>query len=932
MALGNLKVTLTLAADQFVAGIKTVQQEFEGLGKTIMSPSFQQGVAAVGAGMVAAGTALGGSLLAATRSAANYGDAMFDLSQKTGISAATLGSYKLLADQSGTSIEGLSAGMKILSRNMLAAATDSKGVQAQLFNALGISVKDASGNMRELSDIMPQIAERFKGMEDGALKNALAQKLMGRSGEALIPFFNEGSAAMIESAAAAEKYGTALTDAEAAMSDKFNDTLEETKAGMQGLSNAIGFALIPDLTSLVEKGNEWIATASQWVKANPEITQGLAEMSIVLVGAGGIVVGLTSIAFLLPNVVAGMKLLGITSLGAFATLGTAITVALAGVIQLKEALQFGQELRAGQTPETLGDAARAGFAVSTPIGMLNASYQSLRGLAEGYAPPATPSHLLPRKGLSPEAEAAFQAGRPTESDAELRKLLADLEKKGKAAEIDRFNESVKALKASLTDTTQPSKELVTAIKELDAAGLMTSEVILALGKDFDTLKNSKDPVIQQYVRMIPLIQMAANAHKMEAESIKAIEEATKSRPPFDPSILQMPDLSYPGQPLPEGDIRGGQIRKRADEAIDSLKDQRQEMMDLGDTIAVLNAEGLSAVQIEDALGISLERVTERARELNVELPDMVSTLGRGAELSRSWGDSLGSLSDHLVDMIVDFDFSFKRLGDIAKDTAKDMARSFLDGFFKPFKDQLEGLGQKAGEWAANLAFGSTSVGGQQAQGGGGWLGKIPGFGGGGVATPPIFGGGGGGPAGGGIGGGGMGTFGSIMAMNPFAMASSAFDTGKKITETIGKGRDSANEIVKLQNAFVNQTLKEILGDDSLSATNKLKMVGSEFEVFQQGLNRYAAAGGENPVTANQALATVSPLVANIKRDLLAGGAVDAAGEGEGSGGDTYYEINIAVDHVENYDDFIAKIDSNHHGGAEIITRKVIKMTPAIVST
>src|SRR5688572_13456362 len=102
MALGNLKVTLTLAADQFVSGIKTVQKEFDGLGKTLSSPV----TAAVGAGMVAAGTAIAGGLLKATQSAANYGDAMFELSQKTGISGAALGGYKLLADQSGTSIEG----------------------------------------------------------------------------------------------------------------------------------------------------------------------------------------------------------------------------------------------------------------------------------------------------------------------------------------------------------------------------------------------------------------------------------------------------------------------------------------------------------------------------------------------------------------------------------------------------------------------------------------------------------------------------------------------------------------------------------------------------------------------------------------------------------------------------------------------------------
>lgn len=39
---------------------------------------------------------------------------------------------------------------------------------------------------------------------------------------------------------------------------------------------------------------------------------------------------------------------------------------------------------------------------------------------------------------------------------------------------------------------------------------------------------------------------------------------------------------------------------------------------------------------------------------------------------------------------------------------------------------------------------------------------------------------------------------------------------------------------------------------------------------------------------------------------------------------TYYEINISVDHVENYEDFVRRLNDNHHSGAEVITRQVIR--------
>ncbi len=934
MALGNLKVTLSLVADQFISGIKTAEKEFQGLGKTLSSPV----TAAVGAGMVAAGTAIAGGLLKATRSAADYGDAMFDLSQKTGISGASLAGYKLLADQSGSSIEGLATGMKILSKNMLAAASDSKGVQAQLFNALGISIKDASGNMRDLDEVIPQISEKFKGMEDGALKSAIATRLLGRSGETLIPFFNEGAGAIADATAKMQHYGAATTEAEEAMSDKFNDALAESSLAMQGLSNSIGFALIPDLTLLVEKGNEWIAVASQWVKTNPEIVHGMAELSVFLVGGGGILFGLTGIAAILPSVTAGFKLMGIGSIAAFGGLAVYIAGILATINRIKNAFEVGEKLREDPfaPPETLWQAVKQGATMANPLTGGIALKSWLQGIN-----PAGPDRLAP-PGLPTDWE-KLSGGAGNADAEELRKLLADLEKKSaaKAAadEIKRFNDAVAQLKLSLTDTVPPSKELVAAITELDASGQMSSEVILALGKDIDTLKNSHNPLIQEIVRMIPWVELAAKAFQMEADTARLAEAAIKDLT-FDPSVL-IPAGGFgdpTNGPLGRGDIEGNQRRTRLDEATKSLEDQRKAMRDLGEDIVGLNAQGLSAIEIEQALGISLERVAESARELGVELDPMVDKLGRVQSVSQAWGDSFGGIVDSAVDMIVDLDFSFKRLGDIAKNTAKDMARSFLDGFFKPFKEKMVGIGEEAGGWLADLAYGGGG-GGKDKEESGGWLGGLSGGGGvGGIwdrikgnddrfERLPIPGQGGGGT------GGGMGQsgFGKFMAMDPVSMANGALDFTKKATEMIGKGRDSANEVVKSQNAFVNDTLKGILGDEGLSASNKLKMVGNAWEAYQTNLSRFSAAGGEGGVTANQAFATISPLVANIQRDLIKEGATEGgAGEGSVHNGDVVFNFQLP-ENVTNPEQWLDWWDKNKGGIRIRVAEGVFAMEGAIVT-
>jgi hypothetical protein len=138
--------------------------------------------------------------------------------------------------------------------------------------------------------------------------------------------------------------------------------------------------------------------------------------------------------------------------------------------------------------------------------------------------------------------------------------------------------------------------------------------------------------------------------------------------------------------------------------------------------------------------------------------------------------------------------------------------------------------------------------------------------------------------------------GLMGALNPInagmSIANQAVDLYNKTIGRIGAGRKSADEVVKSQESFVNQTLKGILDDGALSATNKLKIINNEWETFQANLDRFAAAGDKNSITANQAFATVSPLVAKIKQDLIAAGA-SISGVTDGAMDFTVFESSVS---------------------------------------
>jgi hypothetical protein len=950
------------------------KRELEGLGRVVQSSEFQAGAATIGASFVAMGTALGGALLFSAKNAANYGNALLDASQKTGISTETLAGYKLLADQSGTSLEQLSSGLDTLSKNMVTAATKG-GEKAKFFDALGISVKDSAGNIRGLSEVVPQIADRISKMGDGALKSAVAAQFFGKAvGPDLIPFLQGGSAALDEAGDKAERYGLKMSEAEAVMSAKFNASLAETKAAMHGLSDSIGIVLLPKLTDLVNTANEWIATATQWTKKNPEIAEGLAGISLALVGGGGVLVGLASIATFLPTLTKGFELMGIKSVGALG----GITLAITGIIaQMGAMVSFAGKLRDNPTKaaDPRNMTASDWFSMISIPGALSAGYNFYQGAMN----PRGPSFAGVKGGSSTSAGSM---------DEQMRQLLADLEKKStadkaaadkkkKQLELDqeqkRFRQSVDALKLSLTDTVPPSQELVAAIKELDKAGMMTSEVMLALAKNTDTLKNSQDPLIQGLVKGIPFIQMASRSYEMLAENIRLVDEATKSRQ-FDPILLPV-DMTMPGgPPLAAGDIRGNMIGRRADEARDSLTAQREEIQLLAGTIAELNRQNMSAKEIEQALGISLEDVAESARELGVEISPIVERLAQSEKLSRSWGESLGQISDELVDMIVDFDFSFKRLGDIALNTAKDMGRSFLDGFFKPFKDGLTGLGQEAGRWASGLIFGN------QGGGGGGLLGGILGGGGGGLLgglfgggkeggglLSGIFGGGGGPMSekiGGGLlgnlfgGGGAAGAGGLLGMLNPVGALLGGAGTAISAVQGViaggwKPGQQAANSITSLENAM-GAEIARISADDSLTVTERSRRVKEVYDSFMaqmrelsQGPDKNIAKAAMGAISRQQKGGYVDALLKDwsgwrareaemARMDssfVLDSGLADKGMLGGGSGNTINGDINISFvlpDGItpEGWLDWLYK---NKAGIQTAITESVLAMQGAITA-
>lgn len=212
--------------------------------------AIKAGTAVIGAaiaGATAAAVATGKAFVGAAQDVAAYGDTVDKQSQRLGMSAQSYQELDYVLRIAGSSMDSMSAGMKTLTNQLDAAKNGSESAQA-MFGALGLSMNDLSSMSRE--DVFKNVIYGFQGMEDSAERAALANDLLGRSGQQLAPLFNmtaEETAGLIEQA---NEYGMVLDDTAIKASADFTDSMTTLKKTVEGVKNSMMSQFLPGLTQV----------------------------------------------------------------------------------------------------------------------------------------------------------------------------------------------------------------------------------------------------------------------------------------------------------------------------------------------------------------------------------------------------------------------------------------------------------------------------------------------------------------------------------------------------------------------------------------------------------------------------------------------------------------------------------------------------------
>lgn len=265
---GALRVTLGLDSAEFAAGAARVQN---------MSAQMAKKLAVIGTAV----SVVGAGVATALRSAINTADDMGEMAQKLGVPVESLTALKHAAKVLGVEFEGLQAGLLRLSRGM----ADSP----EKFEKLGISVKGANGELRPTADVLKDLADRFQTMPDGAEKTALAMDLFGKSGAAMIPMLNAGSAGITGLMEEARKMGLVISQETADSAGRFNENLDRLAGAASGLAMIMAAHLAPVLERISAFIVDMAMAFQNLSPATQEFMAWAAGLTVVL---GPLIIGL----------------------------------------------------------------------------------------------------------------------------------------------------------------------------------------------------------------------------------------------------------------------------------------------------------------------------------------------------------------------------------------------------------------------------------------------------------------------------------------------------------------------------------------------------------------------------------------------------------------------------------------------------------------
>jgi len=176
-------------------------------------------------------------------------DPMVQLSRETGTSIAAIQELGFAASQNGSDLNAVQSSIRELTKRAGEFARTGGGQASEAFLQMGLSVRDANGNMKTADVIMNDLSGTMQSFNKGEQADILDKLGIDPS---MIQLLNESSSEMKSLREEARSLGV-ITKEQADAAASLNDANTTLKFGLTGLKNSIAVGLAPTIQGIIEK-------------------------------------------------------------------------------------------------------------------------------------------------------------------------------------------------------------------------------------------------------------------------------------------------------------------------------------------------------------------------------------------------------------------------------------------------------------------------------------------------------------------------------------------------------------------------------------------------------------------------------------------------------------------------------------------------------
>ena len=202
-------------------------------------------------------------------------DDLNTLSKQTGLSTDFLQKMEYGADRLDVSVDTLRGSVTKMKKNMAGSG--------EPFAKLGVSVADASGNMRSAEDVFMDTVKALSLIPNEVERDQAAYEIFGRSADELAGIIDDGGEAFRRYGQEAEDLGLILSGDTLNAINETNDSIDKSKAQLKAAGLQLGATIAKGLTPVVEKLTGWVEKLVGWLqKLTPAQTNMIMTIGLVV--------------------------------------------------------------------------------------------------------------------------------------------------------------------------------------------------------------------------------------------------------------------------------------------------------------------------------------------------------------------------------------------------------------------------------------------------------------------------------------------------------------------------------------------------------------------------------------------------------------------------------------------------------------------------